>query len=117
MSITTLMKAAGTTERSRNYANLLFAIICPLGACLFFMAAQYFGAVSTTVVAPALAFSAGAFICIALSDLLPEVQFHSHDRVKLTATFLLGIGLAYLMAHSGDSHSHLMVAPFVSGLT
>jgi len=41
-----------------------------------------------------LAFAAGAFICIALGDLLPEVQFHSHDRLRLTALFLLGVGLA-----------------------
>jgi zinc and cadmium transporter len=46
-------------------------------------------------VGAALAFSAGAFICIALSDLLPEVHFHSHDRGKLTLAFLLGIALAY----------------------
>ena len=45
--------------------------------------------------AGALAFSAGAFICIALSDLLPEVHFHSHDRGKLTIAFLLGIVIAY----------------------
>jgi zinc and cadmium transporter len=47
------------------------------------------------VVAAALAISAGAFICIALSDLLPEVHFHSHDRLVLTVAFLLGIVLAY----------------------
>jgi zinc and cadmium transporter len=28
----------------------------------------------------ALAFSAGTFPCIALSDLLPELSFHSHQR-------------------------------------
>ena len=32
----------------------------------------------------ALAFSAGTFICIAASDLLPELQFHSHDRFGIT---------------------------------
>ena len=45
--------------------------------------------------AAALAFSAGAFICIALGDLLPEIQFHSHDRMKLTVLFVLGIVLAW----------------------
>jgi len=47
------------------------------------------------VVGSALAFSAGVFLCISLGDLLPEVHFHSHDRFKLTFSFLVGIGLAY----------------------
>ena len=42
---------------------------------------------------PRLAFSAGTFLCIALSDLLPELQFHSHDRLKLSIALLLGVGL------------------------
>jgi zinc and cadmium transporter len=46
------------------------------------------------VLPAALAFSAGAFICIALADLLPEVQFHSHDRFKLTASFTVGLLIA-----------------------
>ena len=54
----------------------------------------------------ALAFSAGAFICIALSDLLPEVQFHSHDRMKLTVAFLLGIGLAYAIGSVEPEGAH-----------
>ena len=41
----------------------------------------------------ALAFSAGTFLCIALSDLLPELQFHSHDRLKLSLALLAGFGL------------------------
>jgi zinc and cadmium transporter len=46
------------------------------------------------VLPAALGFSAGAFICIALADLLPEVQFHSHDRLKLTASFAVGLMIA-----------------------
>ena len=45
----------------------------------------------------ALAFSAGAFLCVSLGDLLPEIHFHSHDRGKLALAFLLGIALAYAM--------------------
>ncbi|MHC5543735.1 ZIP family metal transporter, partial [Singulisphaera rosea] len=45
--------------------------------------------------AAALAFSAGTFLCIALSDLLPELQFHAHDRLTLSASLLAGF---FLMA-------------------
>ena len=53
-----------------------------------------------------LCFAAGAFLCVALSDLLPEIHFHSHDRVKLILAFLLGIGLAYALhfVEAGFAH-------------
>ena len=35
----------------------------------------------------------GTFLCIALSDLLPELQFHSHDRLKLSVALLVGFAL------------------------
>ncbi|MFK7828999.1 MAG: ZIP family metal transporter [Congregibacter sp.] len=110
MSITALMKAGGASTGARQRANLLFAFVCPLGAAVFYLYAPSLGDSSPAVIAAALAFSAGAFMCIALSDLLPEVQFHSHDRVKLTALFLFGIGLSYLMASSSPQHSHAVVS-------
>ena len=65
------------------------------------------------IIGAALAFSAGAFICIALSDLLPEVQFHSHDRAKLTVAFLLGIALAYAIGSIEPQDAHLADTPVV----
>jgi zinc and cadmium transporter len=95
MSITTIMEAGGWSRSARATTNLLFALMCPLGALLFFFGVDLVADTRDVVVAAALAFSAGAFVCIALSDLLPEVHFHSHDRGKLTAAFLLGILVAY----------------------
>lgn len=95
LSIVTVMGAGGWSRKARMSANLVFALMCPLGALLFFFGADLVADSRNYLVAAALAFSAGAFICIALSDLLPEVHFHSHDRFKLTVAFLLGIVLAY----------------------
>lgn len=95
MSITTLMAAGGWSRGARATSNLLFALLCPLGALSFFYGVDFLPAQRDYLVAVALAFSAGAFVCIALSDLLPEVHFHSHDRTKLTLAFLLGIALAF----------------------
>jgi zinc and cadmium transporter len=47
------------------------------------------------LVSGALAFSAGTFLCISLSDLLPELQLHRHDRVKLSIALLLGLAVAW----------------------
>jgi len=107
MSITTIMEAGGWSRRSRSLANLGFALLCPLGALLFFFGVDLLGDARHHAVAGALAFSAGAFICIALSDLLPEVHFHSHDRGKLTLAFLAGIILAYAIGGLEPAGVHL----------
>lgn len=95
MSITTIMEAGGWDRGARATTNMVFAFMCPLGALLFFFGIDLVAGSREIVVAAALAFSAGAFICIALSDLLPEVHFHSHDKGKLTIAFLLGIAIAF----------------------
>ncbi len=107
MSITTIMQAGGWSVPARRAANILFALLCPLGALLFFFGVDMLAASRDQVVAAALAFSAGAFICIALSDLLPEVHFHSHDRGKLSLAFILGIGLAYAIGGLEPATTHL----------
>jgi zinc and cadmium transporter len=81
----------------------LFSLAIPVGALLF-----YFGLMSDSAgtptatqqwyVACALAFSAGTFLCISLSDLLPELHFHHHDRVKLSVALLLGLAVAHAAA-------------------
>ena len=107
MSITSVMEAGGWSRGARATTNLLFALMCPLGALLFFFGMDLLVDTRNYVVAAALAFSAGAFICIALSDLLPEVHFHSHDRGKLTLAFLLGIVLAYGMGGVEPAGVHI----------
>ncbi len=117
MSIVTVMEAGDWSRQARSRANLVFALMCPLGALLFFFGVDVVADNRNYLVAAALAFSAGAFICIALSDLLPEVHFHSHDRAKLTLAFLLGIIVAYGIgsvepagshstAHQSEAHQH-----------
>ena len=49
------------------------------------------------MIGAALAFAAGTFVCIATSDLLPELQFHSHDRLKLSLALAAGLGVAILI--------------------
>lgn len=91
LSIETMMRLDGWSERQRSVVNAVFALLCPLAAVLFYLG---FNGPIASVLPAALAFSAGAFICIALADLLPEVQFHSHDRFKLTGSFIVGLSIA-----------------------
>ena len=109
MSITTVMEAGGWSRPARATTNAIFAFMCPVGALLFFFGVGYLDGTRDYVVGVALAFSAGAFICIALSDLLPEVHFHSHDKGKLTLAFMLGIILAYAIGSIEPADAHLAV--------
>jgi zinc and cadmium transporter len=94
MTIVALMLHSGVASRPAHLVNLGFALMIPLGASFFFLGVGGLSPHSTaTLTAAALAFSAGTFLCIALSDLLPELQFHSHDRLKLSAALLAGFVL------------------------
>ena len=105
--IATLMAGAGTAPRLRTAVNAAYALIVPIGAACFLASLQLFGGRQTEVVGIAMAMAAGAFLCIAAADLLPEVQFHSHDRVLLTASLALGLALAWgISLVERSSHAH-----------
>jgi zinc and cadmium transporter len=93
MTISMLMARGGWSLRLRHVVNGLFALAIPVGVALAYLG---FGGheASVPLLTFALAFSAGTFVCISLSDLLPELQFHDHDRVKLSAALLAGLALA-----------------------
>ncbi len=91
MTVVSLMLHSGSSSRPAHLVNLGFALMLPLGALLFFVGVGHLPAAGTTsLTAVALAFSAGTFLCIALSDILPELQFHAHDRLKLSIALLAG---------------------------
>lgn len=96
LTITTLMSAAGWSRKSCYAVNGLFSLAIPLGVGCFYLGLFSAGA---TVLGVALAVSGGVFICIAASDLLPEMQFHSHDRGQLSFWLLAGVGLAIVVAN------------------
>jgi zinc and cadmium transporter len=97
LTIVSLMLRAGVPRHVVHAVNLGFSLMIPLGVLLFFAGVGLTGpGKSEILTANALAFSAGTFLCIALSDLLPELQFHAHDRLKLSAALLSGVGLMAL---------------------
>jgi len=106
LSITTLMAAGGWSSRARTLVNLGYGLMCPIGAAAFYFGLQQFGPSQDVILAAALAFSAGVFLCISLSDLLPEVQFHSHDRARLSLALLIGVGLAFGIGYLEPAHTH-----------
>ena len=99
LTITTLMMRGGSSRPVVHLVNLGFGLIIPAGVLLFLMGSAGIGPGATSsLTAGALSFSAGTFLCIALSDLLPELQFHSHDRLKLSLALLAGVTLMAITA-------------------
>lgn len=94
VSITSLMTAAGWSPRARLIVNIIFAAMCPVGAALFLAGVQQFGDIERQLIGAALGLSAGVFLCISMSDLLPEIEFHTHDRFWLTACLVAGVVMA-----------------------
>jgi zinc and cadmium transporter len=117
MTIGMLMAHGGWSLAWRHTVNALFSMAIPLGVMLFNLGlASESGDASDDnkryFIACALAFSAGTFLCISLSDLLPELQFHHHDRIKLSAALLLGLAVAYAagrLESAAHNHSHAPV--------
>lgn len=106
MTIATLMAKGGWSIPARCAVNSLFALAVPLGVALFYLGGMFPDA-PTNGVAYALAFSAGVFLCISMSDLLPELQFHHHDRLLLSAALLAGLSVAYVAGKfEATTHSH-----------
>ena len=109
LAITTLMVAGHASRKSQLLVNLAFALVTPLGALLFYAGAGHLAHSQPAWLGMALAFCAGTFLCVACADLLPELQFHSHDRIKLSLALLAGIGVALLIArfgHADHEHQH-----------
>ncbi|MEM9410685.1 MAG: ZIP family metal transporter [Planctomycetota bacterium] len=108
LSITSLMSAKGWSPSIQMTVNVVFAVVCPLSALLFTFGTNQMDFASKEIfLGYALAFSAGIFLCISLGDLLPEVHFHSNDRVSLSAILLFGIVTAFVieMTHSHELDS------------
>ena len=105
-SITSLMAVGGWSSRSQTWANSVFALICPLGAGLFVLGVHQFSGYQSTIIGSALAASVGVFLCIAMADLLPEMEFHRHNRVQLTAALMAGIAIGWAIHFLEPAHSH-----------
>ncbi len=106
LSLASILKAEGKSTRSILGYATLYGLMVPVGAGLYFAfdAVMRFEALA----ARALAFSAGTFLYIAVSDLLPHVNRHGKDRpgrniLALGAGLVLMFVLAQVTGHH-DAH-------------
>lgn len=110
LTISAMMSRSDLGKQQQQFLLLAFALICPISALLMLWGFDFIAHASDLFIGSALAFSAGVFLCISLSDLLPEVHFHSHDRLSMTLALLLGVGLSLLLINFEPDHRHSSVA-------
>lgn len=119
MTIAVLMGHGRWSIASQSAVNGLFALAVPLGVVLFNVGvAPLGGAEGGAGIAAGVAFSAGVFLCVAMSDLLPELQFHDHDRIALSLALVAGLGVAEV-ARQLETHTHAPAVanqPAIEGL-
>ena len=109
LTLGTLLAADGRSRSFRNWMNIAYALVTPAGAVIGWAGISG----EPPVQSAAIAFAAGMILCIALCDLLPELQFHRHDRIAMTLALLLGLGLGWgstrLVEHDhgpNEPHDH-----------
>ena len=104
LSVSTLMTRDGRSPAVIHATTAVFGLMAVVGA-LAVIHLPYLKDGGVTL-GYLLAGSAGVFLCISLSDLLPEVQFHRHDRLQLSTALILGIAVAFFieMMHSHPGH-------------
>jgi zinc and cadmium transporter len=107
LAISTVLSRKGISRQKIFLVLLGFAAMIPVGVIAFYVIGKELNDESRKqLIGAALAFSAGTFLFVALSDLLPEVQFHRHDRVLLFLFLLSGVAfmgfIAWLEPHPED---------------
>jgi len=108
LMIATLTIASGMQAGRRRLVTLTYATMVPLGTIAFRASLGLAPEHADEILGIAMAMAAGAFLCIAAADLLPEVEFHSHDRLLLTAALTVGIALAWgmtVLEHVSGMHA------------
>jgi zinc and cadmium transporter len=113
LTLAALMTVGGRSSSLRHWVNGTYALAVPTGVLLFQAGILSLGIDTggANLIGSVLALSGGTFLCIATSDLLPELQFHTHDRFRLSAALLAGLGLAaavVLLEERGHDHHRPM---------
>jgi zinc and cadmium transporter len=120
LAISTVLTRKGVSRHLVGLVQLGFALMVPVGVVSFYLTR---GAITkemqNELTGAALAISSGTFLFIALSDLLPEVQFHRHDRFALFLALTSGValmgGIALLEGHEDHNHGEHGHAAHVAG--
>ena len=85
--------------------NAAFALMVPVGAGLYVLLCETVPVAGFTSFA--LASSAGTFLHLALSDILPDLHRRGGSKLRLSGAMLAGLALMWALTFLGtDAHAH-----------
>ena len=102
VSLTAILRAEGYGKRQALLMNASFALMVPAGAAIFLVVDRMVAASSFTAVA--LAASAGSFLQLSLSDILPDLHRRGGDRWKISLALLAGLAVMWALKSLGHAH-------------
>jgi zinc and cadmium transporter len=102
VSLTAILRAEGYGKRQALLMNASFALMVPAGAAIFLVVDRMVAASSFTAVA--LAASAGSFLQLSLSDILPDLHRRGGDRWKISLALLAGLAAMWALKSLGHAH-------------
>ena len=101
-SLSAILRAEGYSRRRALLMNAAFAAMVPLGAAVYVLLRELVHAPSFTALA--LAASAGTFLHLALSDILPDLHRRGERKLGLSAALLAGIAVMWALRFIHDHH-------------
>jgi zinc and cadmium transporter len=94
-TVLTLMHSSACGPGLKRAMNVGIALVTPVAVGLASLGLGSMAEANGALLGYGLALCAGGFLCIACSDLLPELHFHSHDCLRLSLALLAGSGRIY----------------------
>lgn len=103
-SLSAILRAEGYTRGRALAMNAAFALMVPLGVALYFALRE---AVHVEAFTPlALAVSAGTFLHLSVSDILPDLHRRGSSRWRVSLAILAGLGCMWALLLVGHGHDH-----------
>jgi zinc and cadmium transporter len=101
-SLSAILRAEGYGRGRAMAMNLLFALMVPVGAALYLLLRNLVHA--ETFTAYALAASAGTFLHLALSDILPDLHRRRGSKLRLSGALVGGLAAMWSLTLLGHGH-------------
>jgi len=95
VSLSAILRAEGYGRRQTLLMNASFALMVPLGAVLYVLIDRLVRGPRFTAVA--LAASAGSFLQLALSDILPELHRRGGSRWRISGALVSGLAVMWAL--------------------
>ena len=94
-SLSAILRAEGYSRARALVMNAIFALMVPFGAAIYVAVRELVHAESFTSLA--LAASAGTFLHLALSDIIPDLHRRASSRLRLSGLLLLGVAAMWAL--------------------